>query len=416
MNNPPTVVLVQPVISENGNVPTQSQPSSTAIDKLLKANFPVAVWLIFLAFGGGILALYYSRIRYLPNIEWKAALVYLFVASMLGGIIGLTLTLSLYLPGVIWSEFLIFDPSINVHFSYKLRYKDPSGNVVTRHELCISSIIRCLGLPFLSLLFVSHLVLLFPPQPVPPSLSESSVIKTIDPYWLISLILAALTFFWMRWILSWRLLPQRGGFWTRWTLSMKNAGPSEAAEKMEEQENPSETDEDPKKRLKETILRQIFKHSCWFTLSVLLNQISMYMIYRLSGPRGFFDFSVLTLMCVTGVWISTHVVALRHRYFPYQALIASLMTAGLLLFAADSFSPLSQRLMSYYGFGGDPKVSVILSGHGVEVVNQLGVKRCDASTLCDVEVLSKMGDEYFLKVGEQGYIALAKPDVIAIKR
>ena len=81
---------------------------------------------------------------------------------------------------------------------------------------------------------------------------------------------------------------------------------------------------------KETTERQIVKYSCWFTLSVLLNQISMYLIYRLSDRTpDLTDFLVLTGMCTVGVWISTHVVAACHRNYPRQAVIASLVAAGL---------------------------------------------------------------------------------------
>src|SRR5437762_13932654 len=116
MSTPSTVSSDKLLVSQNGTASSKPQESSSALDQLLIANVSVTVWLIFFAIGGGILALYYARIGYLPDIEWKAVLIYLFIGSVVGGAIGLLLTMSLYLPGVIWSEFIVSDPTLN--FSY----------------------------------------------------------------------------------------------------------------------------------------------------------------------------------------------------------------------------------------------------------------------------------------------------------
>jgi hypothetical protein len=377
MTTPSTIAPEKSLVSENGTAQSKPQQAPSEIDKLVKANTTLAVWLVFLAIGGGLLALYYSRIRYLPDIEWKAALIYLFAASIVGGVIGLLLTLSLYLPGVIWSEFMVFDSSLGNHLTYDLRHQEPSGKESLRKEPCMRSIMKDLGLPFLGVLLISHVALRAPKLQV----SESSVIKTIDLYWIIAIALLLATFFGMRWLFRKRLQPNECG------------------------------------DQKDTTDRQIFNYSFWFTLSVFLNQISMYLIYRMSGtPSGWFDFLVLTTMCTTGVWVSSLVVAARHRYYPRQAVIASLVAAGVLLFTADAFSSLSKQLMSYYGFGGSQTVNVLLSDHGGEIVNRLGVPQCNTLQLCNVEILSKVGDEYFLKVGDQTYVTLPKSDVVAIKR
>src|SRR5579864_99782 len=69
-------------------------------------------WVLLFAFGGGGLAVYYSRIGYFPDIEWQQALSYLGALAIIGGWIVVLFSLLLFVPGFIWSEFLIFDPTI----------------------------------------------------------------------------------------------------------------------------------------------------------------------------------------------------------------------------------------------------------------------------------------------------------------
>ena len=371
--------IEKPLISGNGTAESTAPQPSTQIDKLLKADLTLAVWLIFLAIGGGLLALYYSRIRYLPDIEWEAALVYIFVASMIGGVIGLLLTLSLYLPGVIWSDIIIFDPALDNTLNYNLKYKDSSGKELSRKEPCVRSIMLILGLPFLTALFLSHLALRAPE--VELSASKVAVIRVVDLYLVFAAVLLVLTF---------------GGMYLLFRfLKLKLDGADNGI-----------------------ITRQIFKYSSWFTLSVLLNQVSMYVIYRLSGrPSDRFDFAVLTALCTLAVWISAHAVATRHRYAPRQAVVASLVAAGLLLFTADKFSSLSKQLMTYYGFGGDQKFNLVISDRGAQIIkgHNFSDPNCPEKTLCGVKILSKLGDEYYLEVRDQTYFTLPKSDVLSIR-
>jgi hypothetical protein len=165
-----------------------------------------------------------------------------------------------------------------------------------------------------------------------------------------------------------------------------------------------------------TVDRHIFKLASAFSLSVFLNQISMYVIYWLSGnPAKVGTFVVLTLICTTGVWIACHVVALRHQDYPRQAIAASLVAAGLLLFTADNFSKLSVKLMNNFGIGYNKRVNLLVNDHGKDVVNGLGVPKCGDLQLCNVEILSKVGDQYYLRVADTAYLTLPKADVVAIR-
>jgi len=369
----------KPAVSQNGTAQIQPQLVPSALNKLLEGNTPFVIWLIFFAIGGGLLALYYARIGYLPDIEWKAVLIYLFIGSVVGGVIGLLLTMSVYLPGVIWSETMVFDPCLR--FSYTppgVKQSDTPRNP----QLCIRSILKYLGLPFLFALLLSHIALL-----------AGKV-----AYWVIAAGLLALTFLSMRILLRYRLRDnstQR--LWSYFWSTLKGVKPERNAENAT------------------VVERHVFKLSSAFTLSVLLNQISMYVIYWLSGsPAQPGTFVVLTLLCTAGVWIASHVVAMRHRQNSRQALAASLIAAGLLLFTADNFSSLSMKLMNHYGIGYNQRANLLMTDHGGEIVNELGLKSCSKLQLCNVEILSKVGDQYYIRVGED-YLTLPKSDVIAIR-
>ena len=356
------------ILSQNGNQPQQS---SSQLEKLLTANMSLAVWLIFLAIGGGLLARYYVRIGYLPEMEWNAALVYLFVCSVWGTVIGLVLTISLYLPGVIWCEIIVFETTLDNHLTYLAEHDDDSGKRSMRKEPCIRSIMRYLGIPFAVAVLASHLCLLF----------SNPRIKPIGFYWIFAVLILVRTFFYMRGEFKRRLLPK--------------------------------CPEDKK----ETLHRQIFRYSIWFTISVFLNQIAMYVIYLLADrTSALAKFIILTGICTAGVWISTNVVTVRHRYFPRQALVAALVMAVVLLIFVDRFSDLSMKLMSRYGVGEGKKFNLLITTDAVPLLNSEGVCTCGPQHLCNVEILSKMGDHYFLRVDDKDYLTLPKKDVIAIRR
>ena len=370
-----TTTRAEPLVdvSPNGTAHNQPQQPSSELEKLLKANTTLAVWLIFLGIGGGLLALYYFRIGYLPDMEWNSALIYLFVCSIFGGVIGLLLTISVYLPGVIWCEIIVFEKILDNHLSYYAEHDDPLGKRSMRKEPCIKSIMYYLGIPFFGALVLSHLCL---------RASEIAVIKPIDSYLVVAILFLVATFFVMRKIFRSLLKPQEKSV--------------------------------PEGK---TITRQIFKYSIWFTLSVLLNQIAMYVIYRLANRTSErSDFLVLTAMCTTVVSISTHVVAVRHRYYPRQALVFALVAAVMLLFMADRFSSLSMNLMSRYGIGDGKRVNLLVTTDAVQLVSSEGVPTCGPQHLCNVEILSKVGDHYFVRVGDKVCITLPKKDIIAIRR
>ena len=369
--------------------------TSPEIGELLKGNTTLLVWLVFLALGGGILALYYARISYLPDIEWSSSIVYLAVASFIGGGLGLLLALSVFLPGVIWSELLVFDRTLVEEevFCYE-----------KSSEPCIRTILLYLGVPFGIVLLISHIALRV--DVMVHSDKTAVTVYLAIVYLAIAAVLLVRTFFVGRLILT-RLLIYGAVFdgleedlsarrvikylvfvirclaWTRRT------------------KNPAGFDDKYRRR--------IFKYSIWFTLSVFLSQISMLVVYRLSGKLSWPSFGILTVICTTGVFVSNIVVAVSYRHYPRQAIAASLVAAAVLLFVADQFSSLSEGIMAFYGFGNNQRLNLVINEEGTAIMETLDLPNnwspTEPDKVYDAEILSRLGSEYYLRVGRSDGIA-----------
>ncbi|HEU5132463.1 MAG TPA: hypothetical protein VFT26_10185, partial [Pyrinomonadaceae bacterium] len=67
------------------------------------------------------------------------------------------------------------------------------------------------------------------------------------------------------------------------------------------------------------------------------------------------------------------------------------------------------------GIGYNQRVNLLMTDHGGEIVRELGVKSCGKLQLCNVEILSKVGEQYFLRIDNQEYLTLPKSDVVAVR-
>jgi hypothetical protein len=341
---------------------------------LLKANTSLAVWLVFLAIGGGLLALYYAKIGYLPDIEWSSTLIYLAVASIIGGGVGLLLAMSVFLPGVIWSDFLVFDSNLSNQFCLTHTEKKP----------CVRTIMKFLGLPFGVVLIISHI-----------SLPWGSWC-----YWIISAVALVVAF-----------LVMHKAFYC---VMLGKTEPDQFVDCFLKRRK-SETEKDGKPSRESN--RYTFMYAFWFALSILLSQISLFLIYLMSGrPKGS-DFAILSLTCTLGVLISNHVVALLYRQNPRRAIVAALVAAAVLIFTADRFAPISLSVMKYYGLGGDVTVRAVINEKDVQIVKDLGLTKCadpSGRRLQNIKVLSKLGDEYLMRCDDHTF-TLPKSAVISLQ-
>ena len=326
----------------------QDQP--TPIELLAKFDTTVLAGLVFLAFGGGIISFYYSHIRYLPDIEWGQSIVHLATATLIGGGFAILLALSLLLPGCMWSAFLLRDDKLKDSFWFH-----------ETDEVCLWTLLRNIGFPFGVIVFANHLVLV---------VSEKSGKNSL--LYVYGFICALL------------LIPM--GLW------IKNNLENLLKEK--------------KKDLGEDKGRRLFKYVAWFLVSIIVSQFSMLLIYLFSGRPTGKAFWITTIFCTLGVFISNHFVAIHYEKSRVQSVLVSLVISALLLFIADRNSTLSVQVLAFFGLGEkSASVDLLLNKEGAEASGKLGLQeRCTPKSeerLCDVQVLSRLGNEYLLKAGDQ---------------
>ena len=327
----------------------------TPIEFLAKFDTTVLAGLVFLALGGGIISFYYSHIRYLPDIEWSQSIVHLATATLIGGGFAILLALSLFLPGCMWSTFLLRDE----------RLKDSFWFHEKTDEVCLWTLLRNIGLPFGAVVFANHIVLVL-----------------FEEYWEDSLLgVYGIT-------CAILLIPM--GFWIKRNLKT-------LLDNKEKEKNESLGREKD---------RRLFKYIAWFLVSILISQFSMLLIYLFSGRPTGTAFWITTVFCTLGVFISNHFVAIHYEKSRVQSVLVSLVTAALLLLIADRNSTLSVQVLAFFGLGEkSASVDLLLNKEGAEASEKLGLQeRCTPKSeqrLCDVQVLSRLGNEYLLKAGDQ---------------
>jgi hypothetical protein len=348
----------------------------------LKIDHGLFLWLIFLALGGGILALYYSQIGYLPDIEWHSLLLYLAAATILGASLGILFSLLLFLPGCIWAELIISDPPL-------CRIFYPDG------EPCVLEIIRRLGVLFGAILLVTHFLL---PMGQLTYRIGASILLALSGIIMwrgfqkdsrLGLISGALLLFYQ----SLLLLGQ--------TTYLKAVPVFFLASLLIIRVFARRYPPDPSDSPIGLTKSQLFKYAFWFVISVILSQASMLLTYYLAGKPTKASYYQLTVFCTSIVIVSNHIVAARYCRQRKQAMLASLVAAFLILCAADHYTSLSQKIMAFYGFGGGRPVGILLNDDGAKIVDQLRLSESiregqPRTRLCNVELLSTVGTECFL--------------------
>jgi len=326
-----------------------SQPDKTpAIELLAKFDTTVLAGLVFLALGGGIISFYYSHIRYLPDIEWSQSIVHLATATLIGGGFAILLALSLFLPGCMWSAFLLRDEELQDAFWFQ-----------DSNEVCLFTLLWNIGLPFGVAISLTHISLI--------AIEESQANSLLGWYAFTCAIL---------------LIPI--GFWIKHNLDNLLEDKSLGLEKN----------------------RRLFKYIAWFLVSIVVSQFSMLLIYLFSGRPTGTAFWITTIFCILGVFISNHFVAIHYEKSRVQSVLVSLVIAALLLFIADRNSTLSVQVLAFFGLGEkSASIDLLLNEEGAKASEKLGLQgRCMPKLeerLCDVQVLSRLGNEYLLKAGDQ---------------
>lgn len=332
----------------------------TPIEFLAKFDTTVLAGLVFLALGGGIISFYYSHIRYLPDIEWSQSIVHLATATLIGGGLAILLALSLFLPGCMWSAFLLRDERLKDSFWFH-----PDTN-----EVCPRTLWWNIGLPFGAVIIANHVVLV-----TAEALWKDDLLYA---YGIASAILLIPVAVWI-WFNLGKLLEK------------KNLGLEKS--------------------------RRLFKYIAWFLVSIIVSQFSMLLIYLFSGRPTGWAVWITTLFCTLGVFISNHFVAIHYEKSRVQSVLVSVVIAALLLFIADRNSNLSVQVLAFFGLGeNSASVDLLLNKEGADATGKLGLQeRCTPKSeerLCDVQILSRLGNEYLLKAGGQIF-TLPKSTVIS---
>jgi hypothetical protein len=373
------ITITPPNAEVAPSVPRAPEPS--------KKETALVAWLAFLILGGGLLALYYARIGYLPDIEWHFTLVYMAAASFIGGAYGLLQSLAIFLPGYIWCETLICDSHIIDAFCHA----EPDKHVpsVVRREPSVFRIFRLIGLPFLVCIIISHVALYW----------------GIWPYVVTTIILQLFASVYATLMFS-HLLDLRKAYLER------------VGEVVVEGSARASVDDERWERV-----ARLFKYVFWFDLSVLLSQVATLLIYYLADRPCGGPYIKISAVCIIVVLISNHVVAVRFWENHRQAIGASLAASLLLLVAADHFTHLPEKIMGLYGFGENHKMDITLvGGDGVDAIGKLGLTNtgCGGAArdkLCGVEILSAIGSDYLIKLGpDDAYKVFTVPKSMVVSR
>lgn len=346
---------------------------------LSKIEPTLVAWLTFLTLGGGILLLYYARLRYLPEVEWDKSLVYLALATLIGGTVALLLGLSLFVPGYIWSEFLICDERLKNAFCFH-----PDTN-----ETCLQTLAKNIGLPFWFVLLGSHLTLL-----VVPLFMSATTLQDKTLLWIyagVSFVLLLVVSRCMK-VMFRRL------------LHIARKAEIEKSKNPERSGQAGNCSTQEKERRKQEDQRRVFKYIAWFGLSVLVGQISMILIYLLSGRQTGLPFLITTIACGLGVLISNHFVAIHYRTSHVQSIIAALVITVLILFFTERNEKLSLKIGSFFGVGYESqKVNLLLDDEGRRIICELKLpntctdpKDSSDNKISGVYILSRLGNEYYL--------------------
>jgi hypothetical protein len=277
----------------------------SSLANFLTANAALVAWMVFLGFGGAILALYYYHIGYFPELEWKESFSYLIAMSILGGGIVAIYGLLLYFPGLIWSEFLIFDSELVTSLCYR--------NSGENNEPCFWSIVTQLLIPFAALMVLAHLA-----------------IFANDPYlvWTSTIVgLAGLTLY-----------------------SYQEFFRELRKKKFE---------------TKATLRSLLVKYVLSADIAAIASVMSLLILRRIVDPES--RSVKMFIICTAGVVVSNLLVAVQFRNRPTRALLTGIVAAITLLICGEFFAGTgvtqSERIMKSFGLGDrSRKVALFVTG------------------------------------------------------
>ncbi|HST22254.1 MAG TPA: hypothetical protein VLR90_14110 [Blastocatellia bacterium] len=405
---------------KDNNEETSAEKDSASGERI-KAQAVLFAWLFFLVIGGGMMALYYYQIRYLPDIDWHSLLIYLAAATIIGGSIGGLEALLVFLPGYIWSEFLVVDLGLRgvLCFPEPGKY-EIKNDKLKDYEPCVFAIFKYLGFIFVALFTIAHFWL------IPEVLVKYGPINYFVTVF--SLTIAASV--WVSIILERKYSSLKSelnsGSNSQDTQPLRTES-AEVGESVGELRIESECELNSgvftpsphswglkvRSKNKDRWYKapgrssRLTKYGFWFALSTILSQIALFLIYKLASKSNEATPWELQVMCIVGVLISNHIVAACFRKHRISAVMASVLAVMLLLFAVDRYTSLSEKFMALYGFGDDHKVCMVLNDEGKNLLTKIKPSGEHWDSVNDpyklryATILSSVGSDYFLSLDKQ---------------
>lgn len=327
--------------------------------ELKSGDVPLLLWVILFGFGGGLLSLYYAGLGYFPDIEWQESIAYLGSLTLTGFFLFLVYGLLLFLPGWIWSEFLLPDPHLKKIFFYQ-----EEGTEL----FCIKSTFLYFAGPFLVFMAAVHAFLVFKSTRETPNLVALSAIT---------------------------LTVVSGWVWRRFQ------------DLCTEQKLHCES-------------RHLVRYVALFTLSSALGFFALLIIHWSSTT----DVDRLMPWICTTVVVATNLfVAVLFSTHARESIALAIVSALSLLVLGDLIvkekeSRMSSRIMSSFGLGYERPVDLLVKKESAEILDGLGISyRCthteNSLKIRNIDILSRLGDNYFLRSDESRNFLLPKKMVIS---
>jgi hypothetical protein len=394
-------------VQEAGGSSTDQYPNSTLAS--------LGLWAYLIIFGGSCLALYFQRIHYIPELNWKDALTELFVLSILGGCTWILFGLLLFLPGAIWSRELIWDPTLcnALCFDGAERPREP----------CLAAIWKRIGMPFAAFICCVHVGLYLGRVQLAVAWPAGAALAM----WLC-----------LRQLRGDLGYPRTGPQLWRWLLTAERtphthpppvaeraAGDGHAAVSAVALDAPAGQQPLAGRRPVDTNAVQrhsrLWKYMFWFGMSIAIGSLSLSIDFALSGIRSSQDWQ-LSLICTAVIICANLGVALRFKSHRPSAIGISVV-AGLVLFVAgerlEGRKSLLCRAMETFGVGEDTRVAMVVKASYRDVLcglqipfSQVGGGPPGALLIRNVSILSRLGVNYFARAGDRQF-QLPKTEVLS---
>jgi len=342
-----------------------------AMAALLTANNLGVAWSLCLGFGGAIIILYFRANHFFPEFDWKESFSYLAALSFLGGIIAVLYGLLLFVPGLIWSESLLHD------FYLESRMCRLEGG---HRVMCWKTAWLTMGVPFLVFMVVVHWVATRNlGRALAIDLSTLAVVSAI-----VGVVFAG--------------RPQSHAGAAEPKSSATGGGGRDGGNEARSSEAviPSQTESTDGSS---HYWSKLVKFVTLFFVSGFASLVAMLLLYALVLPSPYDappeNWNWMRVIC-TGVVVTTNLLVASQFHTRKHMSIATAVLATLILLGTPEVlarrgEALSFRLMREFGFGGTVS-TVVFTPEAAGILKAQGFAVSDSvPTLTEARILSRLG-------------------------